>query len=250
MIDSRMAYIVSSVSTPVHGVNPFRAVHPNSLPMTFPTGNEKKSSTSSFLTGTVQIFASAIVPPLPWLLCNGTAVSRTEYRRLFFVIGTSYGNGDNSTTFNLPDFRGRFPLGVDESGTVNIDAGTVGLLGGVNVQQLSVEQLPSHKHDQGTLVATAAGDHSHSYYDPGHDHGGRTGEAKMAEGGLAMNRGGGGDDNQRHSHSISRDYTHITINSAGNHIHPIDGETGSVGGGQSFSLLSPYQTVNYIIYSD
>jgi microcystin-dependent protein len=48
-----------------------------------------------------------------WLLCNGSAVSRTTYASLFDAIGTAYGAGDGSTTFNLPDLRGRVPVGVD-----------------------------------------------------------------------------------------------------------------------------------------
>ena len=50
--------------------------------------------------------------PEGYLICDGSAVSRTEYANLFQVIGVGCGNGDGSTTFNLPDFRGRFPRGV------------------------------------------------------------------------------------------------------------------------------------------
>jgi microcystin-dependent protein len=52
-----------------------------------------------------------------WLLCDGTPVSRTTYAGLFDVIGTNYGVGDGSTTFNVPDMRGRFPFGKDSGGT-------------------------------------------------------------------------------------------------------------------------------------
>lgn len=51
--------------------------------------------------------------PTGWLLCDGSAVSRTTYSKLFSIIGTTFGSGDGSTTFTLPDLRGRFPLGVD-----------------------------------------------------------------------------------------------------------------------------------------
>lgn len=52
--------------------------------------------------------------PAGWLKCNGRAVSRTIYADLFAAIGTSFGNGDGSTTFNLPDFRGEFLRGWDD----------------------------------------------------------------------------------------------------------------------------------------
>jgi microcystin-dependent protein len=59
-------------------------------------------------TGAVMMFASA-TPPTGWLLCDGSAVSRTTYSDLFALVGTSYGPGNGSTTFNVPNFTDRFP---------------------------------------------------------------------------------------------------------------------------------------------
>jgi Microcystin-dependent protein len=70
--------------------------------------------------GTVLPFAGA-VPPTGWLLCDGSNVSRTTYARLFAVIGTTYGAGDGSTTFGLPDLRGEFIRGLDNGR--GVDAG-------------------------------------------------------------------------------------------------------------------------------
>ena len=66
--------------------------------------------------GTVTMLAGGAVPP-GWLLCNGAAVSRTTYADLFTQIGDTWGGGDGSTTFNLPDLRGRVPRGVAATGT-------------------------------------------------------------------------------------------------------------------------------------
>ncbi len=63
-------------------------------------------------TGMVAPFVGT-TPPTGWLLCDGTAVSRTQYAALFAVMGTSHGSGNGSTTFHLPDYRGRFLRGVD-----------------------------------------------------------------------------------------------------------------------------------------
>ncbi len=63
-------------------------------------------------TGSVMPYTAASAPTA-WLLCDGTAVSRTTYAALFAVIGETFGQGDNSTTFNVPDFRGRFLRMVD-----------------------------------------------------------------------------------------------------------------------------------------
>jgi microcystin-dependent protein len=62
--------------------------------------------------------------PTGWLLCDGTAVSRSTYSALFAVIGESCGQGDNSTTFNLPDYRGRFLRGVDGAAGIDLDKAT------------------------------------------------------------------------------------------------------------------------------
>lgn len=63
-----------------------------------------------------------------WLLCDGAAVSRTTYAALFAVVGTTFGVGDGSTTFNVPDLRGRFPLGKAGAGTGSTLGGTGGLI--------------------------------------------------------------------------------------------------------------------------
>ncbi len=64
------------------------------------------------------------VPPSGYLTCDGSAVSRTTYADLFNVLGTSYGDGDGSTTFNLPDLRGEFIRGWDNGAGNDPDSGT------------------------------------------------------------------------------------------------------------------------------
>jgi len=74
-------------------------------------------------TGSILAYAvdSAATPPTGWLLCDGSAVSRSTFAELFAVIGEAYGIGDGATTFNLPDTRQRFILGQADSGTgVNV----------------------------------------------------------------------------------------------------------------------------------
>lgn len=110
------------------------------------------------MTGTVLPFAGSTAPD-GWLLCFGQAVSRTTYAPLFAVIGTTYGTGDGSTTFNLPDLRGRVAAGKDNmggtaanrltnSGTGNpgVNGATLGAVGGVDRHTLTTPQLPQHAH--------------------------------------------------------------------------------------------------------
>ena len=77
--------------------------------------------------------------PANWLICDGSAVSRTAYADLFAVIGTKYGEGDGSTTFNLPNLKGRVPVGLDGSDT---DFKPIGKTGGEKAHTLTVYELP------------------------------------------------------------------------------------------------------------
>src|SRR4029077_600550 len=103
-------------------------------------------------------------PPSPWLICDGSPVSRTTYAALFTVIGTYWGPGDNVTTFNLPDLRGRTPIGYVNSAAPGMTARTFGALGGEETHFLSVAEMPNHGH---TL---SDGTHNHTLHDPQHTH--------------------------------------------------------------------------------
>lgn len=109
--------------------------------------------------GTMFPFAGADAPS-GYLVCDGSAVSRTTYATLFDTIGTTYGSGNGSTTFNVPDLRGRFPMGagtgtgLNASGTgapsgTSQTARTRGAWGGEETHLLTSGEsgLPSHTHD-------------------------------------------------------------------------------------------------------
>lgn len=81
--------------------------------------------------------------PDGWLLCDGTVVNIADYPRLFAVLGTTYG-GDGTTTFGLPDLRGRVPLGVGTGS--GLTARSLAATGGEETHQLSVAEMPSHSH--------------------------------------------------------------------------------------------------------
>jgi microcystin-dependent protein len=78
-------------------------------------------------TGSVVMWGTTTAPT-GTLLCDGAAVSRTTYAALFALIGTTYGIGDGSTTFNLPDMRQKLPLGLTASGTGSTLAATGGTI--------------------------------------------------------------------------------------------------------------------------
>lgn len=100
-------------------------------------------------TGSLLDFAGTSAPT-GFLLCDGTAISRVTYDDLFDVIGTTWGIGDGSTTFNVPDFRRRVAMGSGGSGTATI-GNAVGNTGGGETETLtSPLQLPSHSHTAAT----------------------------------------------------------------------------------------------------
>lgn len=88
--------------------------------------------------GAIQSFGGEVAPE-NWLICDGSAVSRTEYSDLFKVIGTTYGGGDGSTTFNIPDLAGRVPIGE----SIDFDLGNIG---GEQEHQLTIREMPGHNH--------------------------------------------------------------------------------------------------------
>lgn len=83
-------------------------------------------------------------PDGPFLLCDGSAISRATYAALFAKVGTTWGVGDGSTTFNLPDGRGRGRIGAG-TGT-GLTARTVGQSLGEENHVLTVSEMPSHTH--------------------------------------------------------------------------------------------------------
>lgn len=95
-------------------------------------------------TGVIKAFGGTSAPT-GYLLCDGAAVSRTTYSALFAVIGTKFGAGDGSTTFNVPNGKGRTLVGVDSSIP---DFDDVGKSGGAKTVELTTAEMPSHTHAQ------------------------------------------------------------------------------------------------------
>lgn len=122
--------------------------------------------TAGVPAGSVSAYAGSTAPA-GWLLCFGQAVSRSTYADLFAVIATTYGAGDGSTTFNLPDLRGRVAVGKDNmggsaanritSGGSGITGTTLGAAGGTQTHTLTTAEMPAHTHSIGTAAACSGG---------------------------------------------------------------------------------------------
>ena len=102
------------------------------------------------LAGFIQMYGAASAPT-GWLLCNGAAVSRSTYATLFALIGTTFGAGDGSSTFNVPDMRDKFPVGSGSTYALNATGGSAN------------STLPSHTH---TATVTDSG-HFHNLSNTG-----------------------------------------------------------------------------------
>jgi microcystin-dependent protein len=134
--------------------------------LTWANGNIDASNvSSSFLTqlavpigGITQYAGSTDPTPTSstWLICDGRAINRTTYSALFGIVSTTYGSGDGSTTFNIPDLRGRVAVGAD-SGGVHLPVNHPALgatTGGEEQHALSTAELASHSHNFGSNFNT------------------------------------------------------------------------------------------------
>lgn len=105
-------------------------------------------STPVGLTG---VFAGLTFPD-GWMICNGAAIDRTTYSRLFSLLGESFGAGDGATTFNIPDLTNRIPIGVGSIASYSQNVGS-------EQRILSVSNMPQHNH---SFSGDALPPHSHS----------------------------------------------------------------------------------------
>lgn len=149
--------------------------------------------------------ASYNTPDSGFLECNGAAINRTTYADLFAKIGTTFGAGDGSTTFNIPDMRGEFVRGWDNGR--GVDSGRA--LG--STQEAATA---AHTHAAGTLATAAGGgSHTHNFH-----YGNNTETAGDVAPSVALNRG------------TPESTKTGTTSSEGSHTHTITGSTGSTGG--------------------
>ena len=168
-------------------------------------------------TATIIPWSTASVPS-GFLECNGQAVSRSTYSALFAIIGTSYGAGDGSSTFLVPDLQDNVPVGksnnkaLASTGGANTATTTGNVSGSTANATLSTPQLASHSHSGGP--GNPDGGRTEAYDNPGQY---RKGAAQPSNTGSAGSGNG-------HSHNMSANFT-----------------------GDATSILQPYLTVIYII---
>jgi microcystin-dependent protein len=201
--------------------------------------------------GVVDAFAGATAPS-GWLLCYGQAVSRTQYPVLFTTLSTTYGSGDGSTTFNIPDMRGRAVAGKDDMGgtaasrltsTVLTASNTLGATGGAQTATIASGNLPVHTH---TI------NHDHGAFTSGNDSPDHTHGTGNANSWILSNRTGSTVGTGGASAQLSA-YLDATSGASARHQHNIDvpNFTGSSGDGgfanTALTNTQPTIVLNYII---
>jgi microcystin-dependent protein len=184
--------------------------------------------------------------PAGYVLCDGTAISRTTYADLFAVIASTYGSGNGSTTFNVPDLQGKMPQGYDGStytmagtggqNTVTVsvtdnqsvsstDTLAVSVTGAISNTSLSTAQLASHTHSYSAFSDTAFESGPHDW---------NPGPSNTTSGKTSGAAGSG--TGHTHSHTLSGTLT-------GNITTSLTGAITASG----TNAFSPYVVVNYII---
>lgn len=238
------------------------------------TGVTINGSLNATTLSNVVNFVGLVVPyagssaPTGWLICDGSAVSRTTYANLFSIISTTFGTGDGSTTFGLPDLRGRVIAGIDNMGSTGTagrltatsitNPTTRGSTGGADTVTLNQNQcaLPSHAHTASAAVdgshthGTTENAHNHTLTDPGHTH------QYSAPSVYGATSGGAGYANTPTTTTTTSKLTGITLAAAttglsilagGSHSHTITVDAASANAVSPVPLLQPTILLNYII---
>lgn len=195
--------------------------------------------------GTILSFTGSTVPNR-YLVCDGSAISRATYSDLFAVIGTYYGAGDGSSTFNLPDMTGRAVLGV-ASGY------NVGRIGGAETVTLAVSTIPSHthtipEHGHANTIAAKTPSLSHTITQAVFKYTHLNGNGSV----------NGGSGNARYTGTATANMSRSAILAVANHAATACTMSGSVtdcaafdsentGGGGAHNNMMPYMALKWII---
>lgn len=207
-------------------------------------------SISAIPTGTIMDYAGSSAPT-GWLFCYGQAISRTTYAALFAALSTTYGVGDGSSTFNLPDLRGRVVAGKDDMGgssanrltnqSGGLNGDTLGATGGSETHQLTSGQLAAHTHSVSGTTG-AGGAHGHAF------------RLDVTDNSDSENGGGGflvGNDNEQNFSAFTTTTPTGTngqqIGGAADHTHSFSATSGSAGSDTAHNNVQPTFILNKII---
>jgi len=174
-------------------------------------------------TGTIADFAGDVTPG-GWLICDGSTISRVEYAELFSVIGETYGQGNGTTTFKIPECLGRVNVCRNP---IDSDFDELGVTGGIKTVSLTSAQMPIHTHTQ----------NSHNHTQEAHNHG--------VSPGMWMNENSGNNLVGNPAGSYANVGNPIAAATAVNVAATATNQ--NAGGGEGHSNLQPFIVFNRII---
>lgn len=204
---------------------------------------------SGYMTGEIKYLAYTPRPlPDNWLECNGQEVSRTTYSQLWAAIGTTYGVGDGTTTFNIPNLQRRVIMGSGGTRPPVTDGPNtaVGNVGGFETHTLALHEMPTHFHTSGTLRTDEQSPVRRSESSPSDPNGM---EPESGAGGVSGDAGASGDVDPESPGNLRRADEDDPSTAVGHHTHELVGVTGSHVGSQPHSIVQPSMTMLAIIYA-
>lgn len=189
-----------------------------------------------------------------WVLADGRALSRSTYATLFGLLSTTYGVGDGTTTFNIPDLRGRASVGPDNMGTAQgaasrmSDNNTRGASAGSSSVTLTTAQLPAHGHAYSNSISGSVTTNPgfNTGYDAWNNGGSSGAQWQVGESGFYFYVGStyAGQTNTQFTY---KPHTHSIPSLTGTFSGTSSGTTSNTGSGTAVDLRQPYQVVNKII---
>lgn len=184
-------------------------------------------ASAGYITGEIRMWPTSSAPS-GFLVADGSAISRTTYATLYSLIGTTFGSGDGSTTFNLPNFQNKFPLGVGTN--------AVGATGGAFTKTIATTNLPSHTHSVSASGTTSSdGAHVHDIY--------------SGDGSNGANSAFYDDGSLQNGWDTSPTTRSGAVVSNGSHTHTVtvSGTSGSTGSGTALDVTNPFLAIYFII---
>jgi microcystin-dependent protein len=186
-------------------------------------------------------------PPQGWLICNGAAVSRSTYATLFSVIGTTYGDGDGSTTFNLPDLSGKVAIGSSQSHVLASTGGTATETLLETNLPVHTHDVPQHGHENNIEVATPS--LSHTVTQPGYTYNSPNATTHRASSQTTTHYTSTSTATASRSANLAISNHPATVCTSSGAIADCSAMASSTsqGGGSSHDNMQPYLSLNYII---